>query len=97
MLYSENISEMSLFAAEDPIRLGLSNTAPTLPIGPNCQASPETTTFKPPNGRLQMSLSTLRSDHVLFSRMCLVVLSLISAKISIPAVLNSSIKINRRA
>ena len=49
LYFRQNISATSFCAAFlNPS--GLSNTAPGLPIGPNCQQSPETITFKPPKG-----------------------------------------------
>ena len=93
LIYIDNMAAMVSCAEIHCKRVGLSNTAPQLPIGPNCQASPETTIFSPPNGRSEVVPSFLRNDHVLLVRMCLHVKLLISVKISIAAVENSSMNI----
>ena len=97
MIDIDNMAAMVSCAEIQCKRVGLSKTAPQLPMGPNCQASPDTTMLSPPNGRSETVSPILRNDHVLLLRMCLHVKLLISVKISIAAVENSSMKIYRKA
>ena len=73
---------------------GLSNTAPLLLIGPNCQVSPEVATFKPPKGRITFLSLSAQVPRFL---MWVLVFSFISASTSRLAVLISSMNMNLRA